>query len=398
MQAYWSIENNTGQFLGLTNPNLRILNLQLQRNVSALNGNINLSLILDNEFKNINTRQNVLKLLKINSEIKIYQYSDNLFTKNKILLLDGVVKEYDIESPSGVLSVNIQDKTSDLQYRYVKPNFSSQTRNFKAHVNEFFRQQDLLNGTNFALADGIIYPTKILSTIKQENIMSTKDNSYCADYLNTLINDQRLKLTTMCLDNKSYLYFIDTGEILTKKTPAFTLFNGFGYTENTVTNMNVSIDGTKLYENFDISTKSNISKNNNAKKRQYSNFSSQFITRNTIPPLLYSNRIKSNVDGFNIQDYAKFLYKEQIKSAINIDVTVANLYINTTKLNRTFNLYQKVNIPKEINGFPNLIYYDLEVDFKSYLENPFESFVVAGFTMDYARQITTLNILPSSLI
>jgi hypothetical protein len=378
--------------------NKRILNAVFNTSIDSLLSSLNLDIALDNENNNnsLDNRINILKGLKLNQEIKAYLYSDANYTKNKSLVIDGFIKELKLDSPNSILNVTIYSKTADLLYRRAKPDIRISTRLFSAHIIEFFKKHSLYSFGKFLLADKIIFPATTVSVINQKNILTNKDKASCYDYLTPLLNDKKLKMNTVCLNNKSGLYFINNAELITTQMPSFTLFHGSGSTKNTVEGLSISMDASQLYGKYTISTKSNLSSGQASRNQTYTPLITLASNGNR-PPLLYSNKIKSDVGNYDITEYAKFLHRNQIRSAVKISVQIASLYPDSTQLNKTFNLYQKVNIPKEINGQKNIAYYDLYANFSEYMNSLSDYFIVCGIEMDLKTQRTTLDICPARI-
>jgi hypothetical protein len=378
--------------------NKRILNAVFNTNAESLLASLSVDIVLDNENddSSLDNRIEILNGLKLNKEIKAYLYSDANYTKNKSLVIDGFIKELKLESPSSILSVIIHSKTADLFYRKAKPDTRISTRLLPAHIIEFFKKQNLYSFGKFLLADKIVFPTRAISLINQKNILTNKDKASCYDYLTPLLNDKKLKMNTICLNNKSGLYFISNAELITAQIPSFTLFHGSGSTENTIEGLSINMDASQLYGKYTISTKSNLSSGQTSRSQTYTPLITLASNGNR-PPLLYSNKIKSDVGNYDITEYAKFLHRNQIRSAVKISVQIASLYPDSTQLNKTFNLYQKVNIPKEINGQKNIAYYDLYANFSEYMNSLSDYFIVCGIEMDLKTQRTTLDICPAKI-
>lgn len=378
--------------------NKRILQATFNTSIDSPVSSLSVNIVLDSENNtdSLNNRINILKGLKLNQEIKAYLYSDANYTKNKCLLIDGFVKDLLIDSPASTLNIIIYSKTADLLYRKVKPYTRISTRLFQAHVTELFKKHDLYSFGKFLLADKIIFPTTAISSINQKNILTNRDKASCYDYLTPLLNDKKLKMNTICLNNKSILYFIGNAESITAQIPSFTLFHGSGSKESTIESLSINMDASQIYGKYIISTKSNVSTGQVSRSQTYTPLITMANNGNR-PPLLYSNRIKSDVGNYDITEYAKFLHRNQIRSAIKISMQIASLYPDSTQLDKTFNLYQKINIPKEANGQKNIAYYDLYVNFSEYMKSLSDYFIVCGIEMDLKTQQTTLDICPATI-
>lgn len=378
--------------------NKRILEATFNTSIDSLLSSLSITIVLDNENNtdSLNNRIDILKSLKLNQEIKAYLYSNADYTKNKCLLIDGFVKDLVIDSPASTVNVVIHSKTADLLYRKAKPDIRISTRLFSAHIIEFFKKHDLYSFGKFLLADKIVFPTTVVSSINQKNILTNRDKASCYDYLTPLLNDKKLKMNTICLNNKSILYFIGNAELITAQIPSFTLFHGSGSEENTIESLSINMDASQIYEKYIISTKSNLSSGQTSKNQTYVPLRT-IVNNGNRPPLLYSNRIKSDVGNYDITEYAKFLHRNQIRSAVKISMQIASLYPDSTQLNKTFNLYQKIDIPEEINGQKNIAYYDLYVNFSKYMKSLSDYFIVCGIQMDLKTQQTTLDICPASI-
>jgi hypothetical protein len=378
--------------------NKRILEATFNPSIDTLMSSLNISIVLDSEnnTESLDNRISILSGLKLNQEIKAYLYSDPDYTKDKCLLIDGFVKDLMIDSPASTLNLIIYSKTADLLYRKANPDTRISTRLFTAHIVEFFRKHSLYSFGKFLLADKIVFPVTTVSSINQKNILTNRDKASCYDYLTPLLNDKKLKMNTICLNNKSILYFISNAESITAQTPAFTLFQGSESKENTIEGLSINMDASQIYGKYVISTKSNVSTGQVSKSQTYTPLITM-ANNGTRPPLLYSNRIKSDVGNYDITEYAKFLHRNQIRSAIKISVQVASLYPDSTQLDKTFNLYQKINIPEEINGQKNIAYYDLYANFSKYMKSLSGYFIVCGIEMNLKTQQTTLDICPASI-
>jgi hypothetical protein len=378
--------------------NKKILEATFNTSIDSPVSSLSVTIVLDNEnnTESLDDRISILSSLKLNQEIKAYLYSDPDYTKDKCLLIDGFVKDLMIDSPASTVNVVIYSKTADLLYRKVKPNIRISTRLFSAHIVEFFKKHDLYSFGKFLLADKIVFPVTTVSSINQKNILTNRDKASCYDYLTPLLNDKRLKMNTICLNNKSTLYFTSNTELITAQIPSFTLFHGSESKENTIEGLSMNMDASRIYGEYIISTKSNVSRGQASRSQAYTPLITMAGNGNR-PPLLYSNRIKSDVGNYDITEYAKFLHRNQIRSAIKISVQVASLYPDSTQLDKTFNLYQKINIPEEINGQKNIAYHDLYVNFSKYMKSLSDYFIVCGIEMNLKTQQTTLDICPANI-
>lgn len=389
-ESGFNINNN------LTDTNLYIINGTLNRQYTNLYGNCNLSLAIP--MHNLQARNEILNNIKRGKKIKIYQYSDQLYSKNKKLLLNGYISNVSIQGST--INIIIGDTTMLLAESHIKPGYNFNSRNFIAVLTNILNAHGFIN-----LIDGIIYPTRKNILIGNSANIVAGDKETIASYLQRLCNDLKIYITTIYINNKSYLYCLDTLEVLQAKYNAIDIDLDITKNTSNIIDYEMNIDYSKISDIITVNNRANILNGELANISTYSRggislntYTENKISESDAPPILFTTQIKSNINGFNMRDYATYLFKKQIQSAVRITVKLPGLYPDLSNPSQEWNIGTLVNIKNDPN---NLIYNDLKVNFYDVLQGTFgNDFIVAGFEMnfDQQNQSTTIEIVPSSFI
>lgn len=395
--SYLQLEFEDGFFATpyITDPNLYIISAKLNRQYTNLYGAIDLEIALP--FQNFTARNQILSRIFDSAKIKVYQYSDALYSKNKKLLLSGYATNYDITTSNA--NITITDATELLERSQIKVGYNFNSRNFIACLKNILEAHGFLN-----LTDGIIYPTAKNLIIPNDVDLSPGDNETILSYLHKLANSVKIYITTIYLNNKSYLYCLDTVEVLKAKYKPIDLNLDVRSGVSVIKQYEIYVDNTKIRDTIALHTKADITNQEAGKVVTFSRnalsldtYTEKAITSGTTPPILYNQQIKNDINKYDLREYAKYLFKKQIQSAIRLTIKLPGLYPDLKNPSQEWNIGTPVNIVKSPY---NIIYNDLSHKFKNVLDETFgNDFIVAGFSMDFTESpCTIIEIVPSSFI
>jgi hypothetical protein len=395
--SYLQLEFEDGFFATpyITDPNLYIISAKLNRQYTNLYGAIDLEIALP--FQNFTARNQILSRIFDSAKIKVYQYSDALYSKDKKLLLSGYATNYDITTSNA--HITITDATELLERSQIKVGYNFNSRNFIACLKNILEAHGFLN-----LTDGIIYPTAKNLIIPNDVDLSPGDNETILNYLHRLANSVKIYITTIYLNNKSYLYCLDTAEVLKAKYKPIDLNLDVRSGASLINQYEIYVDNTKIRDTIALHTKADVTNQEAGSVATFSRnalsldtYTEKAITSGTTPPILYNQQIKNDINKYDLREYAKYMFKKQIQSAIKLTIKLPGLYPDLKNPSQEWNIGTPVNIVKSPY---NIIYNDLSHKFKNVLDETFgNDFIVAGFSMDFTESpCTIIEIVPNSFI
>jgi hypothetical protein len=381
---------------------LYIINGSLDRIYTSLYGSLSLDIALPTTLSNMKVRNNILSMAKKHTNVKFYAKTKTNFRTKEILLMDGLIMQKKILPDR--LTLIIYDKSCLLSICNMKPKYSISSNNFENHatqillykvyLDKILRDHEIEKTTDF-----IIYPDKKEIKRKGGEVAGYGQTIY--NYLQPALNDLNCCLTTVYYNNKSYLAHVDTFENVSFLSRSANVEHVIDY--------DIDLDFTQIYSNITVGSSANLLTNEMGKYNEFDedisttqpkiDKSIQYAkTENTLPPMLFTTKIKSTVNDIDIKEYAQYLYLQQIRQAININITVPSIFTNLNTQDTIWNLFTKINFATEKEDkffFLN----DIRQDFEPYIKKN-RQFIIGGFKMLFSHDNieTTLNIIPMEFL
>lgn len=360
--------------------------------------------------QNTELRSKILNTIQNKTKVLIWQYSDSLLTKNKKLIMDGLV----MQKKSNAKSINIMiyGKAWILKQTQLPPRFKPSSTTYIGLFQEILRKAGLAD-----LFKDVIYPVRrnnvqlnnrLAQLENKNNELLSKYDQSIFEYLTIFLNEIQVYLTTVYIDNRMYLYHLDSAQMVQDKLSedsnlALELFLNPRVANSNIIDYNIDFDCSNIYDDIIVSTKGNISQELQpvvvkVKRNGISqNNTEKKLSQSELPPALYTTRIKSDVGKEELQFYGKYLLKKQIRSALITEVTFVGHYPILRNYNKYWSIGMQINLPPvNINNEQNVLYNDLI----TYIDKKDMDFVVAGYSLIYDKEErkTQVTIVPSDFL
>lgn len=403
------IENKPGilfdlEFIAQTNANINdyIVSANKTESINNLYHSFIIEFAIPIDFDDI--KSDIMNQLSLGQEYHIYSFSDINKTQNQNLEMIGVIKEVDIFSSDkdSLIKVNFWDITCKLSETYLPDKYTINNDNYKTWFIKLLND----NGLSEFLSN-VIYPKK-QTLSKQDGDIVADASQTVYDFIESALSIVQAKLTTIYQNNKMYLCHVDSSNFLdninlSNTTNELLLIRSKGGDNGNIQESSIFVKNTNLHKNFNITTKQNFfnQTRQNAKKINVENILQnqkldKFLKNSLPSPISISTR--SQLNDYDMQEYAKFLFINQLMDSCLISVLVPFKYTDIQNKKTPLTLGMACNIPKTTNNDnKNYFWQELAV----YFTNPSAiKFHIAGLRTQYSENgvETTINIVPADFL